>query len=103
MLIPSLEIPAIKELSQRKQWVLHRQKKPITPRGQAASPTDPSTWSTFAECTQAYVDGIGDGLGFVFTAGDHYTGIDLDGCLDDEGRPSEKAAFRKAPKPTPTR
>ena len=94
--IPSLEIPAIRELAQRTQWVLSGPKKePLTIRGTPASSTDPSTWSSLADCTQAYVNGIGGigaGIGFVFTDDDPYTGIDIDHCIDDEGRPTEEAA-----------
>ena len=91
--ILTLENPAIKELAERKQWVLSgANKEPLTIRGKPASTTDSSTWSTFGDCTQAYVNGIGAGLGFVFTDDDPYTGIDLDKCIDDDGRPTEEAA-----------
>lgn len=46
-----------------------------------ASSTDPATWTTFAEACAA-VEGT-DGLGFVFTRDDPFTGVDLDHCRRD--------------------
>lgn len=87
--LPSLELCAIKELAQRDQWVLFRakpnksriQKVPITPTGSPASVRESNTWSSFQRCAQAFVRGLGEGLGFVFTESDPYVGIDLDDCL----------------------
>lgn len=75
------------ELTARPQWVCwrheHRKgrptKIPYTPGTQTrASSTDPATWRTFA---QALADRSHSGIGYVFTADDPYTGIDLDDCL----------------------
>jgi putative DNA primase/helicase len=46
--------------------------------GRRASTTDSRTWSTFDDVVAAYVRGPFDGIGFVFSSGDPYTGIDLD-------------------------
>jgi hypothetical protein len=97
--LPSLEIPAIAELAQLPRWVLWRRverderttKEPLTVRGTLASSTDPTTWSSFSDCAGAFVRGAGDGLGFVFTPGGGYFGIDLDKCISSEGL-SEHAA-----------
>jgi putative DNA primase/helicase len=52
--------------------------------GDKASSTDSRTWSTFAEALYAYAEGGYDGIGFVFSSGDPFTGIDLDHCRDPE-------------------
>lgn len=50
----------------------------------AASSTDPSTWSSFAEAKQAVDSGMYDYLGYVFN-GDGLIGIDIDKGYDDDG------------------
>jgi hypothetical protein len=64
------------ELRQLKQWVCTNADKvplnPITKKG--ASPTDPKTWGTFQQACEAGMPAIG----FVITAQDPYTFIDLD-------------------------
>ena len=77
-------IPA--ELRRRPQWVVYQleerggkeTKVPYTPgtKGRADS-TDSETWRSFEEAAKD-----GRGLGFVFTSGDPYTGVDLDKCRD---------------------
>jgi len=49
-----------------------------------ASTTDMRTWRTFAEAVAAYEAAGCDGIGFVFSSGDPFCGIDLDGCHDPE-------------------
>ena len=73
-------IPA--ELRERMQWVVcGPDKVPCNPRtGQRADVTDPSTWGSFNE---ALNNGMRH-IGFVFTSGDPYCGIDLDGKTGDE-------------------
>lgn len=61
-------------------------KMPLTVTGRPASSTDPATWSTHRAAERAR---IGDGIGFVL--GDGIACLDLDGCLDDQGRPNELA------------
>jgi putative DNA primase/helicase len=75
------------ELAARPQWVCWRYqtrqgrptKIPYTPGTQTrASSTDPATWRTFDDAKR---DRNHNGIGYVFTADDPYTGIDLDDCL----------------------
>ena len=101
-------IPA--ELKERPQWVTWRveirdgkpTKVPYRPefiykdsRGKPknqptrASATDLATWGSFEDAFEAYDgDGYGpsgyDGIGFVFSSGDPYTGLDLDKVVDPE-------------------
>lgn len=57
-------------------------KVPRMPDGTIASPTDARTWSPF----EAVANATGfDGLGFVFSTGDPYFGIDLDRAFNDDG------------------
>jgi putative DNA primase/helicase len=83
------------ELKVRPQWVNWKYawdgkkwtKHPYSPRtGRKASSTDLLTWSTFEEAVEAYEHGRFAGLGFVFCSGDPYTGVDLDGCVDEYGQ-----------------
>jgi putative DNA primase/helicase len=51
--------------------------------GQRASVRDSRTWATFDEALAAYEDGERcHGLGFVFSSGDPFFGLDLDGVVD---------------------
>ncbi len=54
----------------------------------AASTSDPKTWSTLAEALEVWHEYAG--LGFVFN-GDGIVGIDLDGCIDSSGAISDWA------------
>ena len=86
------------ELRDRPQWVTWRMvqrtggskptKIPHNPRtGNAASTTDSSTWAPFDVALAAYLADKGDGIGYVFSPDDPYTGIDLDKCRDiDTGK-----------------
>jgi hypothetical protein len=56
-----------------------------------ASTTDPSTWSTF-EAAMSNVD-MADGIGFVFTENDPFTGVDLDECIVPEGMHPDAGAI----------
>ena len=69
------------ELRRRRQWVNYDARKiPHTPgTKRRADSTDSETWRSFEE---AAADGRG--VGFVFTSGDPYTGVDLDKCRDPE-------------------
>lgn len=80
-------IPA--ELRQRMQWVVcSEDKKPRNPRtGALADVNDPSTWGSFSEA-------CGNGMkhiGFVFTDGDPYCGIDIDDKREDPASDEERA------------
>jgi putative DNA primase/helicase len=87
--IHSENIP--EELKTLQQWVCwievngngKKSKIPYSPNGGLpAKTTDPSTWGTFKEAAHAYRRKAFDGLGFVFTTEDPYTGVDLDKCRD---------------------
>lgn len=54
--------------------------------GRRADSTDPSTWASFDEALAAWqANEHYAGIGFVFSPNDPFTGIDLDGCIDDNG------------------
>jgi primase-polymerase (primpol)-like protein len=81
------------ELRQRRQWVVwkleERDGKPtkvpyIAGGSGKASSTDSLTWRSFEEAVQALETGRYDGLGFVFSSGDPFAGVDLDDCRDPE-------------------
>ena len=55
-----------------------------TRTGELASTTDSRTWSTFEEAVAAYIRNGWDGIGFVFSSGDPFTGIDLDNVRDPD-------------------
>jgi putative DNA primase/helicase len=84
-------IPA--ELKSFRSWVVWRYeardgkltKVPYVPgEDRRASTTDMRTWRTFSEALAACKTGGYCGLGFVFSSGDPFTGIDLDRCRDPE-------------------
>jgi putative DNA primase/helicase len=77
------------ELKIRPQWVVWRavgdrpDKVPYSAKtGRKASTTDLMTWSTFEEALEACKRRACDGVGFVFSSADPYTGVDLDNCVD---------------------
>lgn len=81
------------ELRKRAQWVVYKLEKrngeltkvPYIPGGVGrASSTNSETWRTFEEAVQALRTGRYNGVGFVFSSGDPYAGIDLDKCRDPE-------------------
>jgi putative DNA primase/helicase len=83
------------ELKRRRQWVSWRlerrngkpTKVPYDSRtGRYAKSTDSDTWTTFEAAIDALdrSGGAYSGIGFVFSSGDPYTGIDLDHCIDGE-------------------
>jgi primase-polymerase (primpol)-like protein len=80
-----------KELKRRPKWVAWRlenrndrlAKVPYSPRtGRLASTTDLLTWGTFDDALEV-LDHY-EGLGFVFSSADPYSGIDLDECVELE-------------------
>src|SRR5262245_52836560 len=81
------------ELKEVPQWVCWRwerrdgrwTKVPIDPKtGRKAKANAPETWASFDEAL-AYCRGQEcDGIGFEFTADDHFAGVDLDDCRDLE-------------------
>jgi putative DNA primase/helicase len=99
-------------LKARRQWLLWKgadkartdgsiglDKIPINPHkpDHEASSTDPMTWSTYEHCLAALPVPLeewqdsdpagyrGGGIGFVFTADDPFTGVDLDHSIDTNG------------------
>lgn len=97
-----------KELKQRPQWVLWKlqdviDKKTKLPKinpqtglpeqakvpyqiyGEKASTINPKTWTSFEKALHAYQKSPGtfNGIGYVFSESDPYTGIDLDKCFTD--------------------
>ncbi len=60
-------------------------KCPVNAKGGGlADSTDPATWATFDEALAAYRSDSLAGVGFVFTRGGGFSGVDLDSCLDPE-------------------
>jgi putative DNA primase/helicase len=91
-LLPVMAESIPEELRIRPQWVVWKavddkqDKVPYSPRnGRRASSTELLTWGTFEEALKAYENGEYAGVGFVFSTGDPYTGIDLDNCVDESG------------------
>jgi putative DNA primase/helicase len=80
------------ELQIRPQWVVWKavgerlEKIPYSAKsGRKASTTDLLSWSSFEEANEALGSGQNySGLGFVFSSGDPFAGIDLDGCVDPQ-------------------
>ena len=82
-------VPA--ELLDLAQWCLwgfdNGRKRPMALGGYWGSSTNPATWGEYGEAVEALQRvAKAEGIGFVFTEADPYTGIDLDDCLDDAGR-----------------
>jgi putative DNA primase/helicase len=83
------------ELKKVPQWICWKlfqrenekfSKMPINPHtGLEASTDKPRTWGTYQEAVNRFIaDTTLHGLGFVFTATDPYTGIDIDDCRDKD-------------------
>jgi primase-polymerase (primpol)-like protein len=81
------------EIKTYRAWVLWRRarvgdkwtKHPYDVRTERkASTTDSRTWGLFEDVLEAYEAGGYDGIGFVFSTGDPYCGVDLDGAVDPE-------------------
>jgi primase-polymerase (primpol)-like protein len=92
--LPEISIGNIpEELRRRPQWVVWKLEKrdgkptkvPYIAGGVGkASSTDSLTWRSFEEAVNALQTGRYDGIGFVFSSGDPFAGIDLDGCRNPE-------------------
>ena len=84
-------------LTTRLQWVAWAYlfvkgrwtKVPLQPDGSAASTTDPATWASFEDVQCAYYSQLNgqtpfDGVGFVLSADDPFTGFDFDHCRNPD-------------------
>src|SRR5689334_21384260 len=61
-------------------------KRPFHPRtNRAAKTNDPSTWTDANQALKALATGRFNGIGFVFSESDPFTGTDLDACVSKEG------------------
>lgn len=81
------------ELRQRRQWLVWKleerdgklTKVPYIAGGVGrAKSTDSLTWRSFEEAAQALETGRYEGIGFVFSSGDPFAGVDLDNCRNPE-------------------
>ena len=61
-------------------------KPPYQPNSFRASTTDETHWKDFGGILSAHGSGQWDGIGYVFSKKNKITGIDLDACVDSEGR-----------------
>jgi hypothetical protein len=84
-----VRISAIAELTQIDQWVAwklisrngRRDKVPFNvATNKPASTSDPNTWDSYAAALRVRTQY--NGIGFVFSTDDSYTGIDFDGCRE---------------------
>jgi len=85
------------ELKERRQWVCWRLEKneegepikvPRQPNGGARAKSNvPGTWDTFEAAVEVAVKPSSRyaGIGFILSRNDHYTAIDLDHCISDDG------------------
>ena len=97
---PARQLRVPPELLDLQQWVLWRydhvdgkpRKVPYQTSGKPAKSNDPLTWAEYGEVIDA-LPKLRDaqGIGFVFSEADPYTGVDLDDCLDDARRLKEWA------------
>jgi putative DNA primase/helicase len=92
-ILPVLVENIPEELKVRPQWVVWKavgekpDKVPFSAKsGCKASSTDLMSWSTFEDALETYEQDGYAGVGFVFCSGDPYTGIDLDGCVNEGGQ-----------------
>jgi hypothetical protein len=93
---PTIRVPdSLVELDQFIVWRYEQRdggkptKVPYQVNGSRASSTDPKTWCSFDEAVKTWQHDSPtrwSGIGFVFAATDPFFGIDLDHCLDADGR-----------------
>lgn len=86
----TMPIPAHDILRAGVQWVCYKKDKvPYNPRtGEAAKANDPTTWATHEEALQTkrrYPQKYA-GTGREFVKSERLTGIDLDHCIDEQGK-----------------
>jgi putative DNA primase/helicase len=91
------------EMRQRRQWVVWKLEKrpgedkptkmPYIAGGVGrADTTDLMTWRSFEVAVQGLETGRYNGIGFVFSSGDRYAGVDLDDCRNPESGELEEWA-----------
>jgi putative DNA primase/helicase len=92
-ILPILVENIPQELKVRPQWIVWKavgekpDKVPYSAKtGYKVSSTDLMSWSGFGEALAVYEKNSYAGVGFVFSSGDRYTGIDLDCCVDEGGQ-----------------
>lgn len=82
-----------RELTERAQWVTWRRemrngkltKIPYNPKtGKKAKSNDPLSWGTYEEACIATQLHRADGIGYEFSPGDPFAGVDLDHCRNPE-------------------
>jgi putative DNA primase/helicase len=92
---PTIRVPD--SLTELDQWIVWRHeqrdggkptKVPYQINGSHASSTDTKTWCSWDEALKAWQQDPRrwSGIGFVFSPGDAFFGIDLDQCLDAAGK-----------------
>ena len=77
-----------KELRERRQWLNwtndNGNKIPKQVNGQYGKSNDPTTWASYQSVKR--VAGKFSGIAFVISDEDDFCGIDLDNCLDENGK-----------------
>ena len=97
---PDFHIP--KDLRDRRQWVAWRYEErngkktkvpinPTVPATEMAKANNSRTWGTLAQAWRYHEKKALDGIGFVFSPSAFIFGIDIDGCVNEEGALSELA------------
>jgi len=86
MLINKNQIP--KELIKLDHWVVYSKSKiPMNPiTSMPASSIDSNTWSRFTEALDSVENGYFQGVGFVLTKKVNIICVDIDNCLDNNGK-----------------
>lgn len=96
-----MTIPALETMKGHPQWVAWKTEErrgkltkiPKNPHtGGNASSTAPATWGSYQQAVLAVQKFGFDGVGFVFSPGAGLAGIDLDNCIDEQGRLADWAA-----------
>jgi hypothetical protein len=92
------------ELREYAQWVCWRYevqggrktKVPYSPNGQhKANVHNPQTWGTFNEAVAGSTQNHMDGIGFMLTEADPYTGIDIDDKLENPASDRERETHQR--------
>lgn len=83
------------EMKRMKQWVCYKAmprgnkitKVPVNPiKGTPIDSNKEDNWLDFEQAIHYTRTNLVSGIGFVFTSEDDYVGIDIDGCVDDNGQ-----------------